>query len=159
MISPPRSRGLPGLEWADVFNEAVLRLLSGSRSCPADVLLLAVLATAMRGVADDHWRRIRRERPVLVRTAGGADDPARLEADPSPEVDPERVVAAAQALAGLDRLFARDETVLWIIAGLTEGLEPEEIRGRHGLSETTYDTARRHIRRALLRHTREDGTP
>ena len=55
-----RARGLPGLEGTDVFNEAVLRLLNGSRCRPPDVPLVAVLATIMRGVADDHWRRVRR---------------------------------------------------------------------------------------------------
>lgn len=143
-----RARGLPGLEGADLLNEAVLRLLDGSRVRPPGVPLVAVLATAMRGLADDHWRRLRRERPVLV--------PASR-ADPSP--DPERAAAAAQALADLDRLFARDAVALQVIAGLGEGLAPDEIRRRYGLTGTAYDTARRRMRRALLRRDGDGGTP
>ena len=48
-------------------------------------------------------------------------------------------------------LFADDPTVLGIIEGLAEGLEPEQIRDRLGLTSTAYDTARRRMRRALLR--------
>lgn len=154
-----RARGLPGLDGMDLFNEAVLRLLGGARCRPPDVPLVAVLATAMRGVADDHWRRVRRERPVLVRAGDWPDDPAARQADPSPEADPERATAAAQALAELDRLFARDGEVLGIIAGLAEGLTPEEIRRRCGLSATAYDSARRRMRRALLRHDRHGSEP
>jgi DNA-directed RNA polymerase specialized sigma24 family protein len=146
-----RARGLPGLDGMDLLNEAMLRLLDGSRSRPLDVPLVAVLATAMRGVAHDHWRKVRRERPVLVPLA---DDAAARQPDLSPTVDPERVTAAVQALAEIDRLFADDAVALRIIAGLAEGLAPEEIRRRYAIGGTAYDSARRRMRRALLR---QDG--
>ena len=59
---------------------------------------------------------------------------------------------AAQALAIIDRLFAVDPVALKIIAGLTDGLAAEEIRSLYGFSAVEYDTARRRMRRALLRH-------
>ena len=56
------SRGLPGgIGWADVLNEAILRVLDGSRRWPAGVPLLAFLSGVMRSICDDHWRRRRRE--------------------------------------------------------------------------------------------------
>ncbi|WP_245501011.1 sigma-70 family RNA polymerase sigma factor [Lichenibacterium minor] len=152
-----RARGLPGLEGADLLNEAVLRLLDGSRPRPPGVPLVAVLAMTMRGVAHDHWRKLRRERPVLVPARDAAA--AALHADPSPGVDPERATAAAQALADIDRLFARDVVALQVIAGMGDGLAPAEIRRRYGLSATAYDTARRRMRRALLRRDGDGGTP
>lgn len=152
-----RARGLPGLEGADLLNEAVLRLLDGSRTRPPDVPLVAVLAMTMRGVAHDHRRRLRRERPVLVPSTGDGD--VATLPDPSPGVDPERATAAAQALADIDRLFARDAVALQVIAGLGDGLTPAEIRRRYGLSATAYDTARRRMRRALLRRDGDGGTP
>lgn len=151
-----RARGLPGLEGADLLNEAVLRLLDGARPRPPGVPLVAVLAMTMRGVAHDHWRKLRRERPMLV---PAPDDAAARQADPSPGVDPERATAAAQALADIDRLFARDVVALQVIAGLGEGLAPVEIRRRYGLSATAYDTARRRMRRALLRRDGDGGAP
>lgn len=152
-----RARGLPGVEGADLLNEAVLRLLDGTRSRPPDVPLIAVLAMTMRSLASEHHRRRRSERPVLV-PLGGGDEAARC-ADPSPEADPERATAAAQALADLDRLFAADGVALQIIAGLGEGLSAAQIRGRYRIGATAYDTARRRIRRALLRRDGHGGTP
>ena len=119
------------------------------------VFLVAMLAMTMRSIADEHWRIVRRERPILV----AANETALDQADDSSEANPERAAAAAQALAGLDRLFARDAVVLNILAGLAEGLSAVEIRSRYGLSETTYDTARRRMRRALLRSDPEATAP
>lgn len=136
------SRGLPGgLGWTDVLNEAIVRVLDGSRRWPPGVPLLAFLSGVMRSICDEHWRHARRE----LRE----DDAAADEAETSP--DPERTLAAAQALEAIHQLFARDPCALKIIAGLAEGLTADEIRRRYGLSEREYDTARKRMRRALLR--------
>ncbi|KGM34937.1 hypothetical protein, partial [Inquilinus limosus] len=54
--------------------------------------------------------------------------------------------------AAIDRLFADDPAALAVILGLSQGLSAEEIRERTGLSETEYDSTRKRMRRALLRH-------
>lgn len=140
-----RARGLPGVAWADLLNEAVLRALDGARRWPPGVPLVAFLAWTMRSVGDQHWRRLRLERRLL------APETAVDETRPDGPPDPERIAAAAQALARLDALFARDAVVLGILAGLAAGLSPSEIRRRNGLTETGYASARRRMRRALLR--------
>ncbi|MGA7868531.1 MAG: hypothetical protein WCA23_31940 [Stellaceae bacterium] len=66
--------------------------------------------------------------------------------------DPERVYAAAEALAGIHRLFASDVPATRVITGLLDGMTADEIRRHYGLSAVEYDTARRRIRRTLLRH-------
>lgn len=73
-------------------------------------------------------------------------------ADVATDADPERAYAAAEALAAVDRLFASDALALKVIAGLTNGLGAEEIQRLYGMSAVEYDTARRRMRRALLRH-------
>jgi len=141
------SRGLPaGLGWADVLNEAILRVLEGSRPWPPGVPLLAFLSGVMRSICDDHWRRLRRE--ALTRRGDVADLAATAE-EPSP--GPERTLAAAQVLGEIDRLFAGDREVLQIIAGLSEGLTAREICRVYEMTERDYDTARKRMRRALLR--------
>ena len=141
------SRGLPdGIGWTDVLNEAVVRVLDGSRAWPPGVPLLAFLSGVMRSICDDHWRRARRE--ALRRHGDLADLGASL-ADGS--ADPERMLAAAQALAQINQLFAGDQPALQIIAGLSEGLTASEICRRYGMEERDYDTARKRMRRALLR--------
>ena len=153
-IARLRARGLPGLDGMDLLNEAWLRLLDGSRSRPDDVPLVAVLAQTMRSIAHDHWKRARRERPLRADAEAAGRQP-----DLSPAADPERATAAAQALAEIDRLFAADPVALQIVAGLAEGLDAAEIRRRYTIDATTYDSARRRMRRALLRRDGDGGRP
>jgi len=143
-----RTRGLPGgVAWSDLLHEAVLRALDGTRRWPPGVPLLAFLAGIMRSLCDEQWRRRRRESPLPQ-----PGDAAATLADVAPDADPERVYAAAEALAAVDRLFASDAMALKVIAGLTNGLSAEEIQRLYGVSAVEYDTARRRMRRALLRH-------
>ena len=145
------ARGLPdGLGWADVLNEAIARVLDGSRRWPPGVPLLAFLSGVMRSICDDYWRRARRDLGLLVRFEDFVDLAAPGEETESTP-DPERVLAAGQALAAVDRLFAGDPPVLKIIAGLADGLTAKEICRVYGMSECEYDTARKRMRRAILR--------
>ena len=142
------TRGLPEvLGWSDVLHEAIARALDGSRKWPPGVPILAFLSSVMRSICDDHWRRARRESRLLARDHDR--DAGEVEAHASS--DPERVLAAAQALAAVNGLFCGDPTALKVIAGLADGLTPAEICRLYGMSERDYDTTRRRMRRALLR--------
>ncbi|HEY1543834.1 MAG TPA: hypothetical protein VGG01_15595, partial [Xanthobacteraceae bacterium] len=127
--------------------EAIARALDGSRKWPPGVPILAFLSSVMRSICDDHWRRARRESRVLARDDGLDTDELEARA-PS---DPERLLAAAQALAAVNGLFCGDPAALKVIAGLADGLTPAEICRLYGMSERDYDTTRRRMRRALLR--------
>ena len=140
-IARLRARALPGgTSWSDLLHEAVLRALSGARPWPPGVPLLAFLAQVMRSLCDEQWRRHRRE-TVLCHP-----QPA------DPVDDPERAYAASEALAVLHRLFASDEAALKVITGLIGGMGAEEIRRHYGLTAVEYDSTRRRMRRAMLRH-------
>ena len=144
------TRGMPGsLGWADLLQEAIARALDGSRKWPPGVTILAFLAGVMRSICDDHWRHEVREARVIVRGADAAD--ARAEDVSTSHPDPERVVAAAQALSDIHELFVGDNAALMIITGLAEGLTAAEICKTCGMSEREYDTTRKRMRRALLR--------
>jgi RNA polymerase sigma-70 factor (ECF subfamily) len=146
------SRGLPGgLGWADVLHEAILRVLDGSRAWPHGVPMLAFLSGVMRSICDDYWRRVRYEQRLLV----SRDDQNQCgpSADPVDELaDPERVAAAVAGLAEVFRLFATDPVALKIIDGMANGLAAKDICRAYRLSALDYDTARRRMRRTLLRH-------
>ena len=143
-----RARGLPGgVAWSDLLHEAVLRALEGTRRWPPGVPLLVFLAGIMRSLCNEQWRRRRRE-GLSPQPGNEAAPPA----DATYGADPERAYAAAEALAAVDRLFASDPAALKVIAGLTNGLGAEEIQRHYGLGAVEYDTARRRMRRALLRH-------
>ncbi|WP_315785422.1 sigma-70 family RNA polymerase sigma factor [Bradyrhizobium sp. SZCCHNPS1003] len=153
------SRGLPaGIGWTDVLHEAILRVLDGSRVWPLGVPILAFLSGVMRSICDDYWRRVRSEQRLLV----SRDDPGQygVPNDPVDELaDPERVAVAVAGLAEVFRLFAGDPAVLQIIDGLANGLTARDICRAYGISDVDYDTARRRMRRALLRHQRNWSTP
>ncbi|MFH0301875.1 hypothetical protein AAFX91_32665 [Bradyrhizobium sp. 31Argb] len=146
------SRDLPGgLGWSDILHEAIARVLDGSRPWPPEVPIVAFLSGVMRSICNDHWRRARLEQRLLV----SRDDPNQR-SWPSDEADevpvPEQVVAAAQMLANVYRLFEGDPLALKIIAGMADGLAAREICKVYDISELDYDTTRRRMRRALLRH-------
>lgn len=144
------SRGLPGgLGWTDILNEAIVRVLDGSRPWPPRVPLLAFLSGVMRSICDDQWRKARRE--SLVRNGDGSAPGAPTE-EAAAAPDPERTLAAAQALAEVNRLFAADPCALKVIAGLAEGFTSGEICRTYEMTELEYDTTRKRMRRKLLRH-------
>jgi DNA-directed RNA polymerase specialized sigma24 family protein len=145
-IARLRARSLPrDVGWSDLLNEAVARALDGTRQCPPGIGIVAFLAGIMRSIASEHWRRLRREAGIFELSG----DDAEGEADPAP--DPERTLAALQALAILDQLFAGDLAASQILAGLAGGLPAREIREMYGLSETDYDSARKRMRRLLMK--------
>jgi RNA polymerase sigma-70 factor (ECF subfamily) len=144
-IARLHARGLPpDVNWEDLLQEAITRALLGSRLKPAGVSTVAFLAGVMRSLKSEHWRRVRSGREQRV------EDSGLLEVrDPAP--DPERQLSARQELAAIQRLFADDPLVLTIISGLAAGQSAEQIRSAHRISKTDYDSARKRMRRALLR--------
>jgi DNA-directed RNA polymerase specialized sigma24 family protein len=147
------ARGLPpDVAWDDLLQEAITRVLVGSRRQPEGVALVAFLAGVMRSLKAEHWRRVLKGpgRPNTVRIGDGTDDSHEVVlTDPAP--GPERSLSARQELTAVQQLFAADPVALRIIAGLGEGLAAEQIRLAAGLSKVDYDSARRRMRRVLLR--------
>jgi DNA-directed RNA polymerase specialized sigma24 family protein len=141
-----RARGLPrGVSWSDLLHEAIARALDGSRQWPPGLPFLAFLSGVMRSICDESWRRRGREAELVV---FGDDVEGDVEC---PAPNQERVHAAAQAITAIQRLFRGDEVALRILAGLANGLSAEEIRNNNNLSSVQYDSARRRMRRALIR--------
>jgi len=139
------ARGLPpDVNWEDLLQEAITRVLVGSRKVPEGLSLIAFLAGVMRSLKAEHWRR------VQSGAGGGGAQGRDVEVrDPAPS--PERSLMARQELTAIERLFADDRVARQIIAGLGEGLSAEEVCTLHGLTKTDYNSARRRMRRTLLR--------
>lgn len=145
------ARGLPPeVTWEDLLQEALTRVIAGSRRRPQNVPMVAFLAGILRSLRAEYWRRATRE------SAG--TDPLRIDHErgdslalAAPGSDPERALIARQELLALRELFAGDAAAWSIIEGLGAGLSAEEIRRATGLGHTDYDSARKRIRRALLR--------
>jgi DNA-directed RNA polymerase specialized sigma24 family protein len=142
----------PDVSWADLLQEAFARVLDGSRAIPPGVATVAFLAGVMRSIKADHWRRRRRateQQPALATQYQLLSRQSAEACDPQP--DPERWLIAAQQLQAVGTLFAQDPVALQIIVGLGDGLTAEEIRATLGMTKTDYDSARKRMRRALIR--------
>jgi hypothetical protein len=68
-----------------------------------------------------------------------------------PAADLEHALIAGEQLAAIEQLFACDSVALRILAGLAEGHSAAQIRAALKISKTEYDSARKRMRRALLR--------
>lgn len=147
------TRGLPpDVTWDDLLQEALTRIIVGARRQPEEVPLVAFVAGVMRSLRAEHWRRVLKGSPshdaVRIDRIGDGSRSVDLR-DPSP--GPERSLSAQQEIRAIECLFADDPLVLKIIAGLGQGLPAEQIRAALKISKTDYDSARRRMRRTLLR--------
>lgn len=146
-------RGLPPeIAWDDLLQEALTRVISGSRRRPEGVTTVAFVAGILRSLRAEYWRRVTRESGGHGKLRIDHENDESLALDlPDPAAGPERALSARQELDAIKQLFAADPVALKIIDGLGEGLSADQIRRSTGLSKTDYDSARRRMRRILLR--------
>ena len=152
-IARLHARGLPpDVSWDDLLQEAFTRAIVGSRRKPQGVPMVAFLAGIMRSLRSEHWRRAR----------GGPGSRESLRIDHQrdlsraaelrdPASDLEQALLAREQIEAIEQLFAGDEAALRIIAGLAEGRSAAQIRAAMAISKTDYDSARKRMRRTLLR--------
>jgi DNA-directed RNA polymerase specialized sigma24 family protein len=150
-IARLHARGLPpDMGWEDLLQEAFTRVITGQRIQPEGVATVAFLAGIMRSLKAEHLRRVYKSGRHTLRLDQAADESRDLElCDPAP--GPERSLSVRQELIAIKQLFAGDPVALQIIAGLGKGLTAEQIRAAAGISKVDYDSARRRMRRSLIR--------
>jgi DNA-directed RNA polymerase specialized sigma24 family protein len=151
-IARLHARGLPpDVSWDDLLQEAVTRALVGSRRKPQAVPMVAFLAGIMRSLRAEHWRRARggpRSREIL---RIDHQDLSRVGELRDPASDLEQALLAREQIGAIEQLFAGDPVALGILAGLAEGRSATQMRAALGISKTIYESARKRIRRTLLR--------
>jgi RNA polymerase sigma-70 factor (ECF subfamily) len=151
-IARLHARGLPpDIAWDDLLQEAITRVLTGARVKPDDVPMVAFLAGVMRSLRTDHVRR-------GARHVNGDGPESGKFALVDPLADPERTLIAAEELQKIRTLFVTDLIALTIIVGLGAGLEPDQVCEKLGITRTDYASARKRIRRCLLREGLTCGT-
>jgi RNA polymerase sigma-70 factor (ECF subfamily) len=133
-----RARLMPGLDWEDLLNEALLRALDGSRRWPVELPLVAFLGGIMRSLADARASERRRTAEHQLAEQGVMD--AR----------PDERIQARQCLTAIARYFADDPDVLALIGALARrelGLAARST----GLTPQRREAARKRLARAILR--------
>ncbi len=139
-VAQLRARALPGLEWEELVNEALLRALDGARAWPPDVPLLVFLAGIMRSLVDARAAERRRQAEHALACLA-PDDAAPYEA----------TLHARQCLAAINRFFADDPDVLALIAGLAELHLGVARKPGSRLPPRRHEAARKRLARAILR--------
>jgi len=150
-IARLHARGLPpDVAWDDLLQEAFTRMITGQRVRPEGIGTVAFLAGIMRSLRADHLRRAYRAGRQKLRLDQSADEAREVELC-DPNSSPEQWLIAQQQLTAIEQLFAGDPVALQIIAGLGNGLSAEQIRAAEGISKIDYDSARKRMRRSLIR--------
>jgi hypothetical protein len=170
---------IPGSDFQDadeVLNEAVQRAIDGcgkktGRHWPIErVDFVAFLIMAMRGLASDS-----RDSEVMAKTDhfDAANDDGSgswtldrlghhtpgveqrlIDAEDDAEEDARVAKRQASARADADRIdkhFASDQEVAWLVMCLREEKAPSKARIAAGLTQTEYETIRKRMRRGLER--------
>jgi len=135
-----RARLLPGLEWDELLNEALLRTLDGSRRWPEGVPLLAFIAGIMRSLVDGRAQERRR---LAERALAGSETPV--------SAPPDAQLHARQCLAAITQFFAGDPDVLALIAALARQYLGGADDPAPRLSPKRREAARKRLARAILR--------
>ena len=152
-IARIRVTGLHAVDWQDLLNEAIVRLLDGSRRWPREVPLVVFLRETMRSIASEYWRRLKA--PVIVSdseanadslTGGGIVDNT---ADWTTQ--PERRASAEEILGLIEQELADDADALQVIDGMVRGKSPRTIQEEVCMNATRYASTQRRIRRRLAR--------
>ncbi len=143
-----RARLLPGLEWDELLNEALLRALDGSRRWPEGVPLLSFIAGIMRSLADGRAQQRRR----LAEHALSAGETSET-------VAPDARLHARRCLAAIAHFFAGDPDVLALIAALARQYLGGANHPAPQLSRQRREAARKRLARTILRGQLDEFLP
>jgi RNA polymerase sigma-70 factor (ECF subfamily) len=125
-------------DWEDLLQEALTRILEGTRKWPRDVPLIAFIAGVMRSLAGEYRKQQRQ---------------ARSEAETTPLVStnpgPDNEAEARAEIKAIESHFGDDDDALAVVMARFEGYSPEEIQAMFNLTETRYDSTLKRIRRKI----------
>lgn len=143
-----RAVSLGPVEWQDLLQEAIGRILSGSRRWPPSVPMVAFLQQTIRSVAHEERRRLIK-RLELRESQLGPSDAGTLYQHQDDGPDALRALGAKEQLREILEAFKGDREVLLLIDGLAGGETALETQARAGFTSLAYDAARKRFRRKL----------
>jgi len=127
----------PRREAFELLNEALARVLSGSRPWPAEVSIHAFLSQVMRSIAS-QWAHEDKREPLLEDADVVRDDTATA---PNHEL--------ADLTIRMRKALGNDPDGLGIFEQILAQGSRKDVRAELGIDETQYDTARRRMIRTL----------
>lgn len=143
-----------GMESDDLLQEAVTRALdeNGGRNCPRNVNPVTFLGNAMRSIASHARSEWKRETPTGA-TDDDETDPIADAPDPAPSPEETTIgrIDYGHTITRIETMFKDDPQAQAIVIGDMEDWSPEEICEMEPMDEKEYATARKRVRRAILR--------
>lgn len=152
-IAAAACAGLVGWTPDDLLQEAMTKLLEGTRTCPEGVHPLVMLKTAMRGIASNA-RKHHATSPVddgvaLAHFDGTDSTDTRQSVSGKSVWCPEQGAAAREALAVIEVLLTDDEDLGLLAVAWSEGLRGDEAADALGWDKKKYEAARKRLTRRL----------
>lgn len=151
----------------ELINEAVQRTLSAAvgekgRVWKTTVPFIAYMIQTVRGLANDSLESSQQTKTDYIEcmaTESMSSEDSLFQKDhfhdgpesialESDEINERQAIAKADVDA-IERLFANDDDIGWIIMGLKDDYTATQIKEVSGMSDTQYETARRRFRRGL----------
>lgn len=144
----------------DLMQEAMARVLDGSRPWPEEVPLFGFLKGVMRSIADGDRQKAKvseARRPASIYGQDGALAIDRPSEAPSPEEAYAEDEELARVREGITQLFPDDFPAQMLIEGIMDGIEGEELRALTELDPTAYASKRKLISRRLAKLKAREG--
>ena len=151
-----RAIGLPSANEHDLLQDALERVIKGTRRWPRGLAVVPFLDKVMRSVANQYRRAQGRQQDQLgvqVVTIGARDSEIESEdifqmisgGDPTPE----EMLVAKQTVHEIESLFDDDDRALGVVLGRAEGHAPDEIQREFDMTQTQYESASKKVNRRI----------
>lgn len=141
-----------GMDWQDLLNTALERILSGSRQWPRHLPFWGFLPGVLRSVASQMRDQMERRATPFSALAAAGEDPGELADNLAVEATtPDKILTAQELLAEIENLFTDDDHAYAVILARQEGLSPAETMIQFEMTKTEYDSAQKRVRRAFLK--------
>ena len=138
----------------DLFQEAIVRTLQGTRRWRRSVTIVKHLVRTMESISWEALRARKAHPYVWAEDAVEKIDPGDRP-DGSVVVD---VVLAREELAQIESLFEHDQEALKVLRCRSIELSPSETCARLGMERSRYDTVNKRIWRKLTKSAKNDQT-
>lgn len=140
----------------ELLGEAVMRALNGDRRCPRQLPAVQFLIGVMKSLASEIIEKRKSDQLANPTNENPLSPSGLLTCFATELPGPEELLLAKEeeeymkaVVADIEALFVNDEQAQQVLMGEMIGMSAEEIRKHGSMDRSTYNTARRRIRRRI----------
>lgn len=167
-LAEVRARKVPDLIGSELLNEAIARILEGTRPWKKSVDFTAFVCEVMRSIASEYLGKFKTRKKHAINyenelIRGDYEEADKVEGEfnqaPCPGLTPEqqleREQKAKKELEILEGLFCDDETASMVVMAWSDGYKKDQILEEFGYTSTEYESAVKKIRRRTMKFNSE----